>query len=722
MSGLKNLSVDFLTPSPLMVVAALVALVVLAVYLYRTTNPPLRLPVRVVLILLRIAAVLVVVLALSQPVISIVREFDRPVSVGLLCDQSASMERLELGLTRQARRDSLLSSSGFARFSEKVRLTSYYFGGNVTSSGQDVDRNRTAMGDALDYVSKPTAGPRVDHWILFSDGRSNSGRSPSETVGSLAAPVSSVNISAGPGQVDIGVTEVNYSPVMFAGQSSEIEIGLSWHGAEQTRVTVELSDSRRVVEQSRLDIRQPEGLARLNLGYTPDRPGTELLRVAVSAIEGEENSDNNRRSFAVKVLKSRFQVLLVSGRPDHEVGFLRRFLQTSDKYDVELLVTGSRAGNLAGRFPVDQAALNRYDLVVLHDPDPRQLEPRGELIRSYLSDKGGALWLLMGEQFSREGPSGWLSDLLPFSQSGRRNIEYVTFHARPSEANLFHPALRLADNRTEIRRIWAQLPPFEALVRCDRLDPEAVVLAEAVRSRDGVPVPVIGYRRVGSGKVMACAALPFWPWGFVSRGFGDDDSNYGKFIEGTVSWLTVSEDLEPVRMLPEKEVFTRHEPIRFDGYAFDLGYRPLPGVTGVVKLKRPDTDQLYEVDFVRHGEGSYRAFFYNVAPGQYAYQATFYRNEEILKETDGDILVQSFSLEEFDQSADPAALRAISRLSGGDYVAYAQFDDALDKISTAAVRVREKDEFILHDRLWLLLILIVALSAEWLIRKIHQLL
>lgn len=722
MFGFKDISIEFLTGTPWAVGIALLVLVAAGIYLYLRTNPPLTTGWRILLGALRILAILALFAALSEPVISYTREYERPRKVAVLLDNSASMSKIESDKSRQARTDSLLSSSAYSRFQSAVNITPYYFGGNLAVAADKVDREKTALGDAVSQLERLELAQPSDYWLLLSDGKSNSGRDPRKAVMGLPTPIIAVDMASAAGGFDVGIGDINYNPVMFAGQTSELKITLNWHNARDKNIAVELTDSNRVVAQTTFAITQDEGIGEITLKYTPAEPGQRILKVNLPPLADEISPDNNHRSFSVTVLKSRLLVLLVSDQPDYELGFLKRFLSSSDKYEVELIVTGGRSGNLSGAFPDRQTELNRYDLIILHDPDPQRLAGKESLIKSYLSDRGGAIWLLMGRQFGRQGSVDWFNRLLPFYQSVPRAIEYFGYHAEPSEGNLFHPAVRLADNQTAIRKVWSELPPFEALVRCDKLDPQAVVLAYlASAGGPDLRIPVLGYKRYGPGKLLASAAQPFWKWGFVSLGFGEDDSHYGKFVEGVVSWLTVSDEMDPIRIKPQREIFHRGEVIRFDGMAFDLGFRPIPEVTGTVAITDQSGTNKYETDLIAQEDGNYRAEFLNVIPGEYTYLGKFEKDGQLLRQSTGKIMVETFSLEEYDQSGDAAELMAVSRLSGGSYFGFRDFDEALQAIDLAPVQVNQKGEIILFNKLWLLIIFIAAISTEWLLRKIHQL-
>ncbi|MFQ5499805.1 MAG: hypothetical protein ACE5FH_09045 [Candidatus Zixiibacteriota bacterium] len=722
MFDLSGFAVDFLSNWMVASIAALFILGAAGVHLYYRTNPPVPRLIRGLLLALRLVAILALVLVLLQPVIGYTRQFERPTRVAVLLDRSGSMNRIEQKKSRSERLDSLLTSPGFSYLQNNVDIRRYYFGGNLTSKPDNVDTNRTALGDALNSLEQLDAEHAADLLIVFSDGKSNAGKDISEAAVSLSRKVVAVNLAGRSEEFDVGIESIDCNPILFAGRPTEIKVTLDWQNAIDKQVTVELVDSNRVVQQKKMTIDQEVGHAEFSLSYLPDRPGQRILRVRIPALAQERSIDNNSRSVAVKVLKSRLLVLLMTDKPDYEVGFLRRFLASSDKYEVELKVTGPRSGNMLGRFPSRQTELNRYDLVILHDPDPNKLAAHRDVITDYLNKRGGSIWLLMGSQFALSRPLEWFNRLLPFSPSHSSKAEYREFRGQPSESQLFHPAVRLADSREGIRSAWADMPPFHLLVRCDDVDPEGVILAYGSAATGlGTRLPIMGFERHGPGKLLASAALPFWTWKFISIGFGDDQSRYDRLVDGIASWLTVSEDFEPVRIAPERKVYSRGELVRFDGHAFDQGYRPLSGVTGHVKMTRTDRKYEREVDLLATGEGTYRADCRNLAPGSYTYAAEFSQDGQVLKQSRGEIVVEPFSLEELDQSGDEAALMTLARLSGGKYCRYEGFDDAIGELNLEPVRETLTNELTLWNRLFLMIVIVSALSLEWLLRKVYQL-
>ncbi|MFH2049855.1 MAG: hypothetical protein ABIJ12_10465 [bacterium] len=721
MLGIRNLSIELLSGSPVLTFLAFLTLAALAVYLYYKTNPPLPNYIRIILGALRIIALIALFLALLQPILSFTKEYTRPKKVSLMLDRSLSMDRVESGLSRTARMDSLLSTNSIDYLKEVVDLSTYYIGDNITPNAAEIQPDKTSLGEAFYSLQRMQAVEPDDYWILCSDGNSNSGRDMSSVARNLQTPIITIDMSGGLNGFDVGIDNVDFNPIVFVGRQTEVKVKLAWHEARGKNIEVSLLDSNMTLDKESFPISQDEGFGEVTLKYIPTEPGQKLLNISIPELAGEETSGNNQKSFSTKVLKSKLLVLIAVDNPDYEIGFLKRFYDQSDKYDVDLIVTGSKAGNLSGQFPSRQTELNKYDLVVLYDPDPAKLEPKKDIIKSYLSEKGGALWVIMGKQFAERGPVKWLNDLLPFYQSNREEIHYLDYHGEPIEEQLFHPAVRLAESMSAIRDAWATLPPYNSLVACDVENPETVILVRSSLKTYKGQLPVLGYRHFGPGKLLAQTGLPFWPWGFINLGFGEDNLVYNRYVEGITSWLTVSDDLAPVRIVPDKEVFTRGENIRFEGFAYDPGFRPLTDVTGMVRLRGGEKSESFEMDLIKTSEGKYQAQFENLTPGKYTYEATIDKDGRNLKTEQGTILIESFSLEEFNQSGNPAGLNVVASLSGGSYFTYQDFDKAVNAIDTSMVHLTSDEEFSFWNKFWLLLIMVVALSLEWLLRKANQL-
>jgi hypothetical protein len=141
----------------------------------------------------------------------------------------------------------------------------------------------------------------------------------------------------------------------------------------------------------------------------------------------------------------------------------------------------------------------------------------------------------------------------------------------------------------------------------------------------------------------------------------------------------------------------------------------------VVKLQHEGTDEGLELDLISLGEGKYSAEFENLSPGRYNYDAEFLGEQGLLKKVEGQILLEAFSLEELDQSGNPAGLRALASRAGGKAFQVQAFDEARAYLDLSPVEVSSRTELLLWGQFWLLLVFLGAISVEWLLRKVNQL-
>lgn len=722
MFGITELTFDFLTGQPLLTALFLILVILLSIYLYRRTNPPLSKAVRIVLSGLRIIAIVALFLALMEPVLSYKREYQRKPRLTLLVDRSKSMEIAEDGMSRSERVDSLLASERFNGFSSDFDVRVEHFAAGLKEPDEELDIDKTSLGEALEELAGKETAELSEGWMLLSDGISNSGISPVEVASRLKAPVYAVGVGAEVSEKDIAVAGLDYNQIVFAGKPTSVTVHLEWQGMNNEDATIEIRSGEKVMVTKKVQLPQGNLKDEIEMKFAPEKPGQQTFRLVVPESEDELSRDNNSRSFSMTVLKSKMNVLLVADRLDWEYSFLQRFLSNSESIDLAEVIYRKGGGYLTGQFPSQQAELNRFDLIVMYDVDVRLLRSRKSLFESYLEDKGGSILAMLGENYLKSSFPRWLDDYLPFVSVGKdADLIFVKYNGRPVENYLFHPAVSISENRQSIRESWQNLPHFEALVPVDSVAPNSEILVTADIGRNLSDQPIVGYRNFGGGRVLAIGALPFWHWAFFGYGFGDDDREYRRFFGGIVNWLSVREDSDPVRIVPDKTVYTGGETIGFGAYVYDLGFRPISGASGYIALADEHGRDTSISQLVESGDGRYRAEFDLLPPGRYGYTGVVEKEGKKMKETSGQIAIEAFSIEEYQRRPDFGRLSTISQITGGNFYRIGNSDSMYSDIRSDKITVSTQKEVILWNKFWLLSLFILALAAEWLLRKRYQL-
>jgi len=538
----------------------------------------------------------------------------------------------------------------------------------------------------------------------------------------VRSPIYSIGVGHETGEKDVAIAALDYNQVVFAGRPTTVTVHLEWRGADNERVNVEIRSGRKVLVNEAVVLSAGNLRQEIPLKITPEKPGQQTFRVDVQGLSDELTDDNNSRSFSMTVLKSRMSVLLVSDRLDWEYSFLRRFLARSESIELTEAVFRQGGGYLTGRIPGNQAEFNRHDLVILYDVNISQLKSKQELVDSFVKDKGGSMLVILGENYLEAPFPRWLDDYLPFTNNRKNGrLVYFKYNGQPVENYLFHPAVRIADNRQSIREAWQTLPHFETLVPADSITPNSEILVTAGLGEGSLDKPIIGVRSFGAGRVLAVAAQPLWHWAFFGYGFGDDDSEYRQLLDGIVNWLSVKEESDPVRIVPDKTIYTRGEKVGFSAFVYDLGFRPIAGATGHVALIGEIDADSTMAQLVETGDGKYRAEFEILAPGRYKYTGLVEKDGKTMKESSGQIALESYSIEEFRQRPDFGVLSSVSMLTGGEFTKLNEADSLYNAVERRMVPVSIQKEIVIWNKFLLLAVFVLALTTEWLIRKRYQL-
>jgi hypothetical protein len=266
-----------------------------------------------------------------------------------------------------------------------------------------------ALAEALKESDAPILGV-----ILLSDGRRNSPGDPSPTVDRLAArgiPVFPIVIGATVPPRDAAIASVKAPEAVYKGDVATIEatIKLDGHAGREVSVTLD----RPGASPLRQMVRGPSDGTRpvVTFRVPMEEVGVVPLTIAVPALEGDARADNDRRTVSVQVADDQARVLLVDGEARWEFRYVRNALARDPRIKVEAVVfhqpeaTGvSSHPTYATALPAVPDATTRlpdplgsFDAIVLGDVDPRDATPEvWARLEAYVAERGGTLVLAPG--------------------------------------------------------------------------------------------------------------------------------------------------------------------------------------------------------------------------------------------------------------------------------------------------------------------------------------
>jgi uncharacterized membrane protein len=714
---------------------------------------------RAALVVLRLAVVLLTLIAMLRPELVYTKRTPQRGSLVLLVDDSRSMQvKDSLGdKSRWEAVKSLLSSAAtdLARLAQTWNVSTYRF--DTTTSPADIhdgaislpaeaNGEQTALGAALGDALDRHASERLLGVLLLSDGAQRAAAPRDLAPQTAAERMKAENIplytftfgkSGGSERADLAIDDLVTNETIFAEAPTEVRGRLTSRGFANQRVTVQLlweaPSGMQVVDTQQVETGGEDQSVPVVLRYTPQAPGEFKVTLRVEPREGELVTTNNEASTFVTVRKGGVNVLYlvgaqrIGGGPGAEQRFVRAALAQSPDIIVARRLLNYQPPQLDMR---EELAHGKFDVVILDDVDAQALN---EESWKALADRVRAgTGLMMTGGYHSFGPGGFretpLVDVLPvnFGPAQRQNFGDALrtdvqlpppVRMRPAAPlGARHPIMQIAPGG-DPAAAWSALPPLEGANLIDRreLKPNAQVVAEA---DDVQQHPLLVAGQSGDGRVLAFAGDSTWHW--QMQGFGDA---HRRFWRQCVLWLA-KKDLQT-----EGRVWIRLAPRRVQrGTRVDFAVGADSAQGEALEAARFDatvvTPDGHSVDArpTRNGAQWAAAFRETDKPGDYRVKVTAHDGDKELGTAEARFLVPNQDLELDRPAAEPSLMAQLAEMTaaaGGKSLAPEELPTLVKQFADAPPKLEE--EIVAKVTYWdkwpFFLLFVALLSVEWFLRK-----
>ena len=650
------------------------------------------------------------------------------------------------------------------KLSERFNVASFAFGqsavktggGNATAtewvssltSGSPVTAIGNGVTEALHaqregrYQAVDRLGGSVAGVLLATDGANNAGLKPGELVARLQREgvplyIYGVGIT---NPKDIQLSALAAPDAAFAEDNMGIQVRVRSQGLSGQSAEIQLRIDGTTVTNRTIKFGS-DGEQIINLAHTPMQPGEFDLEVAIDPREDETEPDNNSLRQKLRVVDSKISVLLVDQSPRWEYRYLvamlmrdrrinlRTLLYEGDKSITRTLQENPNSPYLK-EFP-DAETLRDYDVVILGDVDRARIDgPAGamELLRKFVAEQGGSLMVLAGKQHCPARYVGTdLDAMLPvvLSSSPGTNKDDVYGNREITIERTLRgegsPMLRLDDDGEENQRIWEELPGVYWVADVERAKPSAqvwLVQADDVKENSRDRKPVLALHAFGAGHVMYLGTDNLWRW---RRNAGD--------LHHTTLWSQLIQRMalprlmgfsRDVQLTLDRRTYRTGDRVRIQARLFDRDDLPLNGLQLVYRPLKGGEEQV--VDLQNPSAGVYNGEFLAPKAGQYELNLKDPNGpRETLEQEKRYFAVREFNLEKTQTAMNEQLLRDMAAKTGGAFFR----EESLHELPAAIPDSKREISIRMERELWsswiYFLLLLVVISAEWVIRKLSYL-
>lgn len=656
-----------------------------------------------------------------------------------------------------------LEKNVVAEFSDTLRVQRYHFSDLLTqvngaewkdnlASAIDAKPKLTNLSVALEHIAQSASANSLAAAILITDGGHNvtGATSPHSIATSMSGlPIHVVPVGGNARIRDIVVQTVNAPSVVTHEDSILFSVTMTGFECAGEETELVVRQNGRVVDRRNVSFQHNRQDVRETFEVVADELGRHEFEFAIRPLEEESSEENNQALVPINVVTNQVKVLLADGRPRWEYRYLEHLFSRDDSVEFDHLlfeprVAASGARRASRRMPTTADEYARYDVVLLGDLSPQQLDSRSQsALAEYARVRGGNVVVTAGQHYMPQAFKRQpLVSLLPVQKRRTSTDLQTPFTVQLTAEGLNNEALLITESRTENPGRWTEQfrkQPIYFVSDYHYAKPAAHTMIETVafedsRLLDAEKMAMLSWHQVGSGKVAFLAA----PATYHLRHRGGDRMHH-RFWGQMLRWLTSSRqrsESDVVKLMASRVRYRAGEPIAVTLRLSERTGEPIPDATITVLAVRDDTS-VASVELAQDERipGRYMGTFESLATGSYRLipqgeevsrllelknpvVATVPFEERKLLEVAALVnVVSATNVEMTDTTCNRALLREIAEATGGLVVPPTAVDEVL-RISAVAPKVSESVKTQpLWNRWRYLWLVIGCVFIEWTVRK-----
>ncbi len=674
--------------------------------------------------------------------------------VAVLVDRSASMgfPVESKGQTRSAQAADVLDALApeMEGLRDRYAFELYGFDPELSPVSTGTLRTQPARGGRTDLLAALRAAStgqggstarKLSGILLVTDGADNAelatGLSPrtKAAIEELGVPISTFAMGRS-GLKDLAIETVKVDEFAFVRNSITAEVEVRGRGFKGQSTKVVLRREGTTVATRDIRFESDDDVQTVTFTFTPDQTGRFVYTLAVPVFPEEAVSDNNTRSFALKVIRDRVRVLLVAGRPSWDERYLRGLLRQDPNVElISFYILRNQADQTGAvnderelsliPFPMREIFLEKldtFDVVIFQNFG--YSEP-GLSISSYENGlanyvkNGGALLLIGGDRSFSEAPGrfGMLADALPVEAALPADVQ--PFKARLTPEGQRHPVTALGGGSQSSESAWASLPAIPGMNLTRARSGATVLLEHPFATVDGRAAPLLALWDYGRGRTLTLTTDGSWYWAFPAHAGGAPSRYYERFWSNALRWLVRDPDLTTLQVVADPPSVEPGKPVAVVITARLPDYQPAAEAQVKVDLISADDGRVVGTKSgVTNSDGVVRIEFPAPAPGPYRLVGRASKGEKSLGEGQDAVAVRAIGTELADAHVGTELLQELAKASGGK--AFAQAVPTLAEIpllEPPLVEVgRAKDQPI-WDRWYWLVAMVCIIGLEWGLRR-----
>ena len=652
-------------------------------YIYKVKS---KSKVTLLLAFLRFFSVLGLLVLLINPIISRKTVETVKTPLPIVIDNSASIADLKANKIALELFEKLKEN---AALSDKFDLQTYQFDTDFSPSDtidfKGKQSNIDVVAKSLKEIYKNQSFPT----ILLSDGNQTSGEdyvfgfTPANKVYPLVVGDTITYL-------DLKITQLNVNKYAFHKNKFPVEVFLNYAGTKAINASFKITQGNTLLTEQTVAFSPTKKSATISILLPADRVGLQIFKATISSKEQEKNTYNNTKNFAVEVIDQKTEVALIADFAHPDLGAIKRSIETNVQRNVTILK------------PNEIKLLTDYNVLILYQPTVA--------FKSIFEQNAKAkinTWIITGNDtdfnFLNQNQNSFT-----FKSSGQKEDYLASFD---SMFNLF-----ALDNIG-----FEQFPPLENPFGTITTQGNINTLLSSSIRNIATNQPLLSFTENQGVRGAYLFGENIWKWRAENYVNKKNFTDFDIFLDKTIQYLA-SNNARKSMVVTHERFYNSGEGIEITAQYFNKNYELDEKARLTIAVTNTKTKQVKNYDLLRT-TNAFQANLDGLAAGNYKFTVKELNSNSVYSSSfevlDFDIEKQFVNADwnKLNQLANQTHCRAYLPSKVGILVKQLLEDESYKAIQKTIVKKSP-----LVDWIWLLVLLVLSLAAEWFIRKYNGML
>ena len=569
---------------------------------------------------------------------------------------------------------------------DKFDVSYYSFGNdfkeNDSLSFEEKNTNISKALTSANELFKNQTAPT----IIITDGNQTLGNDYEFSSATFKNQIYPVILGDSIKYTDLKIEQLNTNRYAFLKNQFPVEVILNYSGTSSVKSEFVVSQGASTVYRANVSFSENESSKTLNFTLPANSVGLQKYTAQILPLADEKNKTNNSKQFAVEVIDQATNVLVVSKITHPDLGALKKAITTNEQRTV------------AFKKPAEAVtALNDYQLVILYQPDRSFAS-----VFSEIEKLNKNTWVISGLQTDWYFLNGAQDN---FNKEASNQSDDVQ-----AELNSNYGTFAVEDIGFD------DFPPLHSEFGALTISVPNEVMLEQTVSGIANGNPLLATMEINGKRDAIWDGEGFWRW--RARSFIETESfqSFDDFIGNLIQYLASNKRRSRLEVNSET-FYYNNSLIKISAQYFDKNYVFDNRASLNITVKNTETEK--QTIFPMLLRNNYYEIDLNSLPaGEYNFTVSV-TNEAVA--SSGNFTILDFNVEQQFLNADVSKLQRVAQNTNGKAYFTTQSDSLIQSLveNTNYQNIERSEQKVvpLIDWKYLLALIVLALAAEWFIRK-----